>query len=239
MPVRLAYNTFMEDQIKSKVVVDTKIAETIPTVVISSPLTPNKSKPQIIKPGFIQIMTKRVVNFFLDFMETIVVALSIFVVFYLFLAQPHEIKGSSMEPTFQNNEYVLTDKISYRFRDPNRGDVIVFKAPRNPDVDFIKRIIALPGEKVKIENGHVLINENLLSEPYLTSLTTLYPGSFIEEGTEIVVPDREFFVMGDNRAHSSDSREFGTVKRNLIIGRAFIRYWPINKFGVVSNVGNY
>lgn len=229
----------MDDQIKSKVVVDTKIAETIPTVVISPPPTPNKGKPQIVKPGFIQIMTKRVVNFFLDFMETIVVALSIFVVFYLFLAQPHEIKGSSMEPTFQNNEYVLTDKISYRFIDPNRGDVIVFKAPRNPDVDFIKRIIALPGEKVKIENGHVLINENLLSEPYLTSLTTLYPGSFIEEGTEIVVPDREFFVMGDNRAHSSDSREFGTVKRNLIIGRAFIRYWPINKFGVVSNVGNY
>jgi len=235
----LAYNYSMEEQARSKVVVDTSIAETIPTVVISAPPKSLNGKPAVDKPGLIALLVKRVVNFFLDFMETIVVALSIFVVFYLFLAQPHEIKGSSMEPTFHNNEYVLTDKISYRFASPARGDVIVFKAPRNPDVDFIKRIVGLPGEKVKIEKGHVMINDNILSEPYLSSLTTLYPGSFLEEGTEIVIPDREYFVMGDNRAHSSDSREFGTVKRNLFIGRAFIRYWPINVFGIVSNVGYY
>lgn len=239
MPVWLAYNNFMEEQIKSKVAVDSSVAETIPTVVISSPPIPPKGKPTAGKPGLIELMIKRVVNFFLDFMETIVVALSIFVVFYLFLAQPHEIKGSSMEPAFHNNEYVLTDKISYRFTAPSRGDVIVFKAPRNLDVDYIKRIIALPGERVKIENGKVIINDNILSEPYLKSVTALYPGSFLEEGSQIVVPDREYFVMGDNRAHSSDSREFGTVKRNLIIGRAFIRYWPINLFGLVSNAGYY
>src|SRR3989338_3180540 len=111
------------------------------------------------------------VNFVFDFLETIVVALSVFVVIYLFLVQPHEVKGSSMEPSFQNNEYIITDKISYRFAEPKRGDVVIFKAPVNPDVDYIKRIIGLSGDKVMISNGNVFINGNVIKEAYLADTT--------------------------------------------------------------------
>src|SRR4030065_809809 len=107
-----------------------------------------------------------------DVIETVVVAAAIFVVVYLFLLQPHQVKGASMEPSFHDGEYILTDKISYRFSEPRRGDVVIFKAPTNPDVDFIKRIIALPGEKVEINNSRITIynsehpNGFTLSEPY-------------------------------------------------------------------------
>ncbi|OGG22363.1 signal peptidase I [Candidatus Gottesmanbacteria bacterium RIFCSPHIGHO2_02_FULL_40_13] len=172
----------------------------------------------------------------MDFMETIVVALSIFVVVYLFLVQPHEVKGSSMEVSFHNNEYILTDKISYRFINPDRGDVIIFKAPNNPEVDYIKRVIGLPEDKVKVEKGYVYVNDQKLTENYLREKTYLYPGSFMGEGVNITVPKDHLFVMGDNRAHSSDSREFGPVLRDSIIGKAFLRYWPLSEFGLVPQI---
>ena len=178
------------------------------------------------------------VNFVFDFLETIVVALSVFVVIYLFIVQPHEVKGSSMEPTFQNNEYIITDKVSYRFGKPNRGDVVIFKAPVNPDVDYIKRIIGLPGETVMIENGRIYIDGKILNEPYLEDLTPVFPGGFIKEGAVVSVPEDHYFVMGDNRPHSSDSREFGPIEKKLIIGKAVFRYWPINNLGLIPGA-NY
>src|SRR3990167_7231570 len=96
-------------------------------------------------------------SYVVDFIETIVVALAIFVVVYLFLLQPHQVKGASMKPNFTDGEYILTDKISYRFSKPQRGDVIIFQSPTDPDVDFIKRIIGLPEEKVKITDGKIII----------------------------------------------------------------------------------
>ena len=183
-------------------------------------------------------LIKSVVRFFFDFLETIVVALSVFVVVYLFIIQPHEVKGSSMEPNFQNNEYIITDKLSYRFGHPQRGDVIIFKAPVNPDVDYIKRIVGLPGETVAISGGKVYINGKLLNESYLNDMTPLFPGGFMDEGVEIEIPPEHYFVMGDNRPHSSDSREFGPIPENLIIGRAVFRYWPVDELGLVPQV-NY
>ncbi|OIO14541.1 signal peptidase I [Candidatus Gottesmanbacteria bacterium CG1_02_37_22] len=176
------------------------------------------------------------VHFFFDFLETIVVALSIFVVIYLFFVQPHEVKGSSMEPNFHNNEFILTDKISYRFQDPKRGDVIIFRSPNNPDVDYIKRIIALPGEKVKAKNGYIYVDETKLSEKYLNDLTFLFPTSKLQNDIDIIVPQDEYFVLGDNRPHSSDSREFGPISRSSIIGKAFIRYWPLPLLGVIPEI---
>ena len=173
------------------------------------------------------------INFVFDFLETIVVALSVFVVIYLFIVQPHEVKGSSMEPTFQNNEYIITDKISYRFGKPNRGDVVIFKAPVNPDVDYIKRIIGLPGETVMVQSGRIYIDGKMLNEPYLEDLTPIFPGGFIKEGVVVSIPENHYFVMGDNRPHSSDSREFGPIEKKLIIGRAVFRYWPINDLGLI------
>ena len=181
---------------------------------------------------FVRIV-RGIIRFVLDFLETIVVALSIFVVVYLFIVQPHEVKGNSMEPNFHNNEYILTDKISYKFGRPQRGDVVIFKAPTNPDIDYIKRVIAVDGERVRIEKGDIYVNGQLLNEPYLNDRTLLFPGSSIKEGEEIVVPDEHLFVLGDNRPHSSDSREFGPIPKRSVIGRAFLRYWPPQMFGIL------
>lgn len=175
-------------------------------------------------------------SFVLDFLETIVVALSIFVVVYLFFFQPHEVKGASMESNFHDGEYILTDKISYRFRLPKRGEVIIFKAPKNPDIDYIKRIIGLPGETVKVEGGAVYVNGNKLVEPYIHDQTVILGNGFLSEGRNITVPQNEYFVMGDNRPHSSDSREFGPILKDSIIGRAFLRYWPLSEFGTVKEI---
>lgn len=228
----------MSQQNNTKVAVDTQISESTPTVYISTPAEEPEQEMDALKKqpkeNIITQLARHTVAFVMDFMETIVVALSIFVVVYLFLVQPHEVKGNSMEPNFHNNEYILTDKITYKFREPQRGEVIIFKAPRNPDVDYIKRVIGLPGENVKVEKGKIYINGQLLDEPYLKDATSLFPGSFMQEGLPILVPEGEFFAMGDNRPHSSDSREFGPVARNLIIGRAVIRYWPIPVIGMIA-----
>ncbi len=176
---------------------------------------------------------KRVAVFFLDFLETIVVALSIFVIVYLFLFQPHEIKGISMEPNFHDGEYILTDKISYRFQKPARGQVIIFKSPGNPDIDYVKRIIGLPGDTVKVEEGYVYVNGQQLPETYLQDKTTILGNGFLSEGQEITVPENHLFVFGDNRPHSSDSREFGPIDEKSIIGKAYLRYWPFTRLGLI------
>lgn len=175
-----------------------------------------------------------------DVIETIVVAAAIFVVVYLFLLQPHQVQGASMKPNFNSGEYILTDKISYRFSEPDRGDVIVFTSPTDPDVDFIKRIIGLPGEKVKITDGKVVIindqNKNgfVLEEPYEIQGPTA-GGKEAPQNTEIPIDDNQYFVLGDNRLESFDSRSWGTLPRKNIIGKAWLRYWPLNKIGFVQH----
>lgn len=174
----------------------------------------------------------------MDIIETIVVALAIFVVGYLFLFQPHQVNGASMEPNFHDKEYLLTDKISYRFHPPQRGDIIVFRAPKNRELDYIKRVIGLPGERIRIANGSVFINDQKLKEDYLKGNATSSSGSFLQAGTDFLIPEDEYFVLGDNRSHSSDSRDWGTVAKEDIIGKAWLRYWPLQDFGVITKV-NY
>ncbi|MCX6817210.1 MAG: signal peptidase I [Candidatus Beckwithbacteria bacterium] len=178
---------------------------------------------------------RRLWLWFLDFIETIVIALAIFVVMYRFLFQPHQVKGSSMYDNFHDGEYLLTDKISYRFTPPQRDDVIVFKAPQNEDYDYIKRIIGLPGDRVKIKQGRVYVNEQILDESgYLDKSIMTQPGYFTQEGQTLTVPEGNYFVMGDNRSNSSDSRDWGFVPTANIVGKAWVRYWPINNFGVIK-----
>ena len=171
--------------------------------------------------------------FFLDFLETIVVSLAIFALVYIFLFQPHQVDGHSMEPNFHNGEYILTDKVSYRLHAPKRGDVIVFHSPQDERVDFIKRVIGLPGDQVMVKDGYTYLNNVKLLEPYINDPGKVLPEAFLSEGTPVTVPDGEYFVMGDNRLHSSDSREWGFVTRQEIVGRAFFRYWPIPDIGLV------
>ena len=180
---------------------------------------------------------KKVGLFFLDIIETGVIALSIFVIVYLFILQPHEVKGNSMYPNFEHSEFLLTDKITYRLNgEPQRGDVIVFHAPVNDQYDYIKRIIALPGETVAVKDGKFFVNEKEVDEIYLPGETYTRNGKFVKEETTITVPDQHYFVSGDNRNHSSDSRDWGTVPRENIVGRVWLRYWPLDRFGKIEKI---
>jgi len=139
-----------------------------------------------------------------------------------------------MYPTFHDKEYILTDKISYRFGEPQRGDVIIFKAPRNEEYEYIKRIIGLPGERVRISQGKVFINDQFLNESYLPPEYQTASGAFLRENQTITIPENNYFVLGDNRSHSSDSRDWGLVPRENIIGKAWFRYWPPEKIGLIK-----
>ena len=171
--------------------------------------------------------------FVFDILQTFVLAAAIFVIVYLFLLQPNMIKGASMETNFFDGDYILTEKVMYRFREPKRGEVVVFQSPSRPDVDYIKRIIGLPGETISLTDGIIYINGLPLEEKYQPTVETA-AGRFLTEGKEFTVPEGTYFVMGDNRTHSSDSREFGTVALEDIRGRAILRYWPLNRFGNIS-----
>jgi len=178
---------------------------------------------------------RKTVNVLYEFIEAFVISASVFVVVYLFLMQPHQVSGSSMFPTFKDKEYLLTDKITYKRSSPNYGDVIVFKAPIDENVDFIKRVIALPGQVVMVKDGHVYINGLLLEEPYLANTVVTNAGEFLHEGVPYTVQQGEIMTFGDNREHSSDSRDWGPVPLGNIVGRVFFRYWPPNVAGVITN----
>ena len=171
--------------------------------------------------------------FFLDFLETIVVSLAIFAVVYIFLFQPHQVDGKSMEPNFHNAEYILTDKISYRISSPKRGDVVVFHSPQDAGTDFIKRIVGVPGDLVMVKDGYFYLNGTRLDEEYINDPGKVAPGRFLCVFATAEVPNGQYLVMGDNRLHSSDSREWGFVPRTNIVGRAFFRYWPVDVFGTI------
>jgi len=140
-----------------------------------------------------------------------------------------------MFPTFKDQEYLLTDKVTYKARLPKYGDVIVFKAPVNENFDFIKRVIATPGQTVMIKGGHVVVNGEPLNEFYLPQEYTTSPGQFLHENVPFVVPEGSIMAFGDNRDHSSDSRDWGPVPYQNIVGRVFFRYWPAPVVGVISN----
>jgi signal peptidase I len=181
-------------------------------------------------------MFKRIGIFFLDILEVIVFAIAIFLFVYLLLLQPHKIKGDSMQPNFPNGEYLLTDKVSYRFREPKRGEVIVFEAPDANGDEFIKRIIGLPKERISVKEGAVFVNQRRLEEDYLGTGSITLPGNFLKDGQEATVPENQYFVLGDNRLHSSDSRTWGFVGKDKITGRAWIIYWPIAKAGPIKEI---
>jgi len=144
-----------------------------------------------------------------------------------------------MDPTFHDKELLITNKIQYKLKNPVRGDVVIFKSPRNKEIDYIKRIIGLPGDTVRLQNSIFYINGQKLDESsYLAPTVITSAGSFLSEGETITVPEGEYFVVGDNRPHSSDSREFGPIALNDFIGKALFRYWPISEFWIIPPI-NY
>lgn len=188
-----------------------------------------------IEPGEEKSTGDKLKTHVIDFIQSIVVIGAIFALIYLFVAQPHKVSGNSMVPTFRSGDYILTDKLSYRFNRPERGDVIVLKNPRDENQDFIKRIIALPNETVSIKDDTVFVNGLQMQELYLPADTPTHPGNFLHEGEDIKVPQNQFIVFGDNRNASSDSREWGTITKEEIVGRVTFRYWPPGSFGLIRN----
>lgn len=153
-----------------------------------------------------------------------------------FVGQRTEVDGSSMEPTLTNGDNLIVDKLSYRFRDPERFDIIVFPYKHKPKTYYIKRIIGLPGETVQIdEQGNIYINGEILSESYGREI--IRPENVGLAAEPIVLGEDEYFVMGDNRNNSTDSRypQVGNIKREDIIGRAWVRIWPFSSFGILKH----
>lgn len=167
-------------------------------------------------------------EFFVELLQVVIVALIIIIPVRYFFIKPFYVKGASMEPTFFDHEYLVIDEISYRFKEPIRGDIIVFRYPRDPKQYFIKRIVALPGETVQVTGGQVFINGEELQEVYLEAETNT-----VGEMLVTLQPD-EYFVLGDNRSFSLDSRSFGPLPRQYIVGKTWVRGWPFNKITVFS-----
>ncbi len=161
-----------------------------------------------------------------ELIETIALMLIIFLVIR-FAAQSFRVDGESMEPGLHTDEFVMVDKMSYLFQSPQRGDVIVFHYPLDTSIDFIKRVIGLPGDTIHITNTSVIVDGLALHEPYIN-----LPFNF-ENNTWKLGPD-QFFVMGDNRENSLDSRSWGPLNRSYIIGKAVAVYWPVNDWEIIN-----
>jgi signal peptidase I len=166
-------------------------------------------------------------------LKIIIISLIIIFPVRYYLIQPFYVKGQSMEPNFHDNEYLIINEIGYRFNSPERGDIIVFKYPKNPSEFYIKRIIGLPGERIKIADGEVTItNAENPNGMVLNESLYLAPGTETSGKLETTLAANEFFVLGDNRASSKDSRYFGAVSKEFIVGRTWIRGWPFNRIKI-------
>ena len=161
---------------------------------------------------------------------TVLIAVAVFACLHL-TVQSYTVVMSSMEPNFQQGECIMVNKVSYHSSGPQRGDVIVFHPPVESQFPYIKRVIGLPGDTVEIKDGIVSINGTPLYEPYILQ----EPPQTNKDYGPRVLSDDEYFVLGDNRNNSSDSRSWGTIKRNDIIGKAWFIYWPPSKWGVVKH----
>jgi len=166
-----------------------------------------------------------------EFIKFAVIAAAIVVPIRLWVAQPFIVSGSSMVPSFENGEYLIIDEFSYHFRTPERGEVIIFRYPQDTSKFFIKRVLGLPEEKVEIINGEIKIYNNEfkegvdIEEHYISTKT-------LRDNLSIELKEGEYFVLGDNRPMSSDSRVWGALPEDLIIGRAWVRLWPFDKLSI-------
>lgn len=162
-----------------------------------------------------------------DLLETIIPAILIAILINIFIGQATRVDGQSMEPNLHADQRLVVEKISYRFHAPQRFDIVVIKPPSQGNELLIKRLIGLPGERIDIRDGHVYIDGEMLEEPYLTQQT--------QSGRHdrLTVPPLHVYVLGDNRNHSNDSRSFGPVPIEDVVGRAWLSYWPPDQVGIV------
>jgi signal peptidase I len=170
---------------------------------------------------------RAIVRFARELLETILPALLIALLINVFVGQATRVEGQSMEPNLYSEQRLVVEKLSYRFHGPQRFDIVVLKMPNQGRELLIKRVIGLPGETVEIRDGQVYIDGNLLAEPFTDRST--HPG----HNSKVIVPPLHIYVMGDNRDRSNDSRSFGPVPIENVIGRAWLSYWPPEQIGIV------
>ena len=164
-----------------------------------------------------------------ELVETVVLSLIIFLLIRQ-VVQNYRIENHSMEPNFYDGQFVLVNKLAYRLGQPARGDVVVFHNPRNTNEDYIKRILGLPGDTVEVHDQTVFVNGRPVLENFPHN--AIQPGDY---APPVTVGDNQLFVMGDNRPNSSDSRVFGPISQDLAVGKAWLRIWPLNVFGIVEH----
>jgi signal peptidase I len=162
----------------------------------------------------------------LDILETLFISAALFLAINAVSARIR-VDGFSMEPSMHSGEFVIVNKLAYRFGSPERGDVIVFRFPRDPQQEYIKRVIGLPGDEIAVSDGVMSVNGDVLDEPYILQ-SPAYSGSW-------QVPEGHLFVMGDNRNNSSDSHNWGPVALDFVIGKALVVYWPVSDWGLVEH----
>jgi signal peptidase I len=168
-------------------------------------------------------------HFLVDVVETLVLSVLLFLAINAISARIR-VDGSSMEPSLRSGEFVIVNRLAYRFGEPEQGDVVVFHFPGDPDQEYIKRIIGLPFDTVRVSDGSVYVNDQPLDEPYIAAQPR-YQGNWI-------VPEDHLFVLGDNRNNSSDSHNWGSVPMENVIGEAFFVYWPPTDWGVIKVTGS-
>ena len=159
-------------------------------------------------------------------LRDLIISLAISAFIIIFLYQPVKVEGTSMMPSLDDQERIFVNKFVYRWEPIQRGDIVVFRYPRDPSKSYIKRVIGIPGDQIRIDSGQLYVNEQPIIEDYV-------PPAYTDERSysEIVVPSRSYFVLGDHRSMSNDSRDFGPVKDGYIFGKAVFGYWPMDKLG--------
>jgi signal peptidase I len=185
------------------------------------------------------VTDRRALGCLIEVVETVVLTAIIFVVLQTFVAQPFQVQQVSMMNTIQDGQYILVDKLTPRFDGYHRGDIIVFSPPANAEVEagkpYIKRIVGVGGDTVSLKDGHVFVNGVELNEPYLYDAPDGPAQPTTAHGPQDTwtIPDGQLFVMGDHRERSSDSRDFGPIDLSSVVGRAWLRYWPLTDFGIL------
>lgn len=163
-----------------------------------------------------------------ELVETILFTLLIYILIRTFLFENYRVVGHSMDPTLEDGQFLVVNKLGYRLHEPQRGDIVVFRDPRDPERKLIKRVIGLPYEVVEIQQGQIFINERPLDESYIENL-----GRYSAPPTPL--PEGQYYVLGDNRNNSSDSHNWGTLPRDNIVGKAWLSYWPIHRWGIIPH----
>ncbi len=174
-------------------------------------------------------------RFALELVEIVVISLAIILPIRYFLIQPFYVKGASMEPTFDDHEYLIIDELSYRLRQPERGEVVVFRYPLDPRQYFIKRIVGMPGETVRVSDSKIIVTNAEHPDGFtLDESAYLSPDAITHGDKTVTLASDEYFVMGDNRTASLDSRTFGPLPSKNVVGRVWIRGWPLDRATVFS-----